>query len=365
MQLTVAFSDSEVILAVDVSTDMSVKDLGAYVLEESGFKVSGGLEMYHHNRKLDPDATLSTAGLNDNDVVLAVTGPDESVQESLNSQIEAARQQILYNPEMFTQLSQRMPDLAAAIHDPETFREAYTRAYGTDARSAEQQAIDQNLALAMEEMPEAFAPVTMLFASIEVNGHPVKAFVDSGAQTTIMSPECAEKCELSHLIDKRHRGMAYGVGQAKILGRIHMAPVKIGSSFFPCAITVIEGTNIDFLMGLDALYHHRAIIDLKRNLLIVGKEEVLFLPESEIPKSMFPEDAQPNTTNGDNLPQRRPQSNPSQLKPGASAPAPKGANFDSESISTLMKLGFSREQAVRALEQTGGNVELAASLLFG
>lgn len=66
----------------------------------------------------------------------------------------------------------------------------------------------------MEEHPEFFGRISMLYIEIGINGNPIQAFVDSGAESTIMSRVCAERCGLMRFIDRRYAGMALGVGKA-------------------------------------------------------------------------------------------------------------------------------------------------------
>ncbi|KAM7539903.1 hypothetical protein Aperf_G00000040273 [Anoplocephala perfoliata] len=217
--------------------------------------------------------------------------------------VEILRQQLLNLPSaQLDSMRTQNPRLFDALHDPEAFyrisqnyREhdplselANADPYDPETQRKIEELIHQNninreMESAVENYPETFGSVTMLYVSCEVNGFPVKAFVDSGAQITLMSLECARRCNLERLIDKRFQGMAYGVGSQKIIGRIHQALLKFGDTALPTSFIVLD-QQMDIMIGLDMLKRHRCCINLAENVLLVGDyARVPFLPESELP----------------------------------------------------------------------------------
>lgn len=210
----------------------------------------------------------------------------------------------------------------------------------------------------------------------------MKGMVDSGAQATIMSPRCAEACGIMRLVDKRFAGVARGVGTANIIGRVHAAQIKIGSLFLPCSFTVMEGKTVDLLLGLDMLKRYQATIDLANDKLIIQGTEVSFLGEADIPKESEEALAEEPTVQGPggatigqrsgvvSAPTEPAPAAASAPRPAAPPPAaapppqPPRPQFPDADIEQLMALGATRDRAIRALHQTGGNVEYAAAVIF-
>jgi len=243
----------------------------------------------------------------------------------------------------------------------------------------------ENMEHALEYSPESFGRVTMLYVPVEVNSKPVKAFVDSGAQQTIMTPACAEACGIMRLVDRRFAGIARGVGTANILGKVHSVQLKVAGLHLPCAINIMEGQDVDLLLGLDMLKAHQACIDLQKNVLRIKDREVQFLSEHELPEKARREatgeapPSEPLTSFGPSPPRSTASpstfpgdgqtlgAQPTTRQGGTSALAPAqnpGSHHPEDKIRILMDLGASREDAVRTLDAANGNIDIAASLLF-
>jgi len=136
------------------------------------------------------------------------------------------------------------------------------------AKQERQKNVQSQYQQMMQEYPEAMGRVLMLYINVTINHHPIQAFCDSGAQMTIMSKKVARECDLYDCIDTRFAGTAVGVGTGKIIGRIHIVQLCIGTThYFPCSVTVMDdpppgASEMPFLLGLDMMKRHTCIMDL-------------------------------------------------------------------------------------------------------
>lgn len=407
MKITVMTPDEQIV-TLEVDRDESVENLKALLEIESQVPLEQQ-QLLYNGKEMRNAETLSGLGVADGDLVMMVSNAaaassrGSSNEVSLNPDGSAAnpaafQQQVRNNSNLMAQLFQSDPELAQVIlgndlnklqevlrmrhrqrseynrHQEEEMALLYADPFDVEAQkkieaAIRQKGIDENWAAALEHNPEAFAKVVMLYVDMEVNGVPLKAFVDSGAQSTIISKSCAERLGLLRLLDQRYKGIAQGVGQSEILGRIHVAPIKIGTIFYPCSFLVLDSPNMEFLFGLDMLRKHQCIIDLKDNVLRVGGGEVAvpFLQEKDIPNRFLDEEQQlkeasssgPQGTSGSATPYGGGQSS-GPVGGGAT----QGPEFEAK-IVKLIELGFSRDAVIQALKLFDGNEEQAAGYLFG
>jgi len=299
VRLTASVEDTDQFFPIDISGEMSLMDFKAYLNAECNIDPTDQILVMNSKELQGDGKSLAELGIKDDEMLIVKNKKSQRqipIQSStptptnpnglniLDQQAEHLRQEILNNPSARRQITTLNPGIENVLNDPVQFKnvvastlQQHHQQQGSNFPGGvsqkewlelqsdpdnpenqkkimeliEQDQIEENMKNALELTPESFATVSMLYINCEVNGHPIKAFVDSGAQTTIISTKLAEECNLARLIDKRFRGEARGVGKTEILGRIHSAPLKIENQFIPCTFTVLD-THVEMLLGLDS-----------------------------------------------------------------------------------------------------------------
>lgn len=424
MQITIT-TLSDQIITIDVGEELELENFKALCQEETAVPASEMVIVWNGRPLHDDKLTLKEYGIKHGDMVLIqhLRGPERrspqnqarvpagpgipnidfgSIQipgTSGSSQPQAGppredpaffRDMLLSNPAQLALLKERNPPLADALvsGDIAKFKavfeeqQAARRKVEEDKRrllmadpfdpSAQQQIeeairmknVESNMETAMEYSPESFGQVHMLYVDCKVNGFPVKAFVDSGAQMTIMSQACADRCHIMRLVDRRWEGVAKGVGTQKIIGRVHLCQIQIGSTYLGSSFSILENQPMDMLLGLDMLKRHQCVIDLGKNELKIGTTGTVtsFLGEADLP-----EHARLNQQPGSEDHDLAEAINKSAAVAGgesSSKATQDSSEFPESAVSQLMGHGFSRQQCLEELKTAAGNVDQALASLF-
>ncbi|XP_067946090.1 protein DDI1 homolog 2-like [Watersipora subatra] len=439
MKLTITtFKDD--LFTLEVPEDIELENVKAYCEVESGLPATDITLVWDGNHLNDDKKTVKQYGIADGDMIFLQMKPLNTASGAPQNNPMAIdfsgiqlpgqgrpqrsappntgrpqvdpytlREMLLASPHELALLKQNNPPLSDALlsGDPAKFVEVFQRQTEEKKRAdaekmalltgdpfdpevqkkiaeaIQQENVNANMEAAMEYSPESFGQVHMLYINCRVNGHAVKAFVDSGAQMTIMSKSCAERCHISHLMDKRWAGIAKGVGVQKILGRVHMCQISINNDHLQCSFSILEDQQMDMLLGLDMLKRHQCCIDLKKNLLLIGTTgtETSFLSEADLPaiarlnRSISASEADIEMTERLlNTTQTGPSTSASSNQQGSSSTTPATPAASSLATSNargptpvypdylvkpLVDNGFTREQAQQELANTGGDPERA------
>lgn len=94
--------------------------------------------------------------------------------------------------------------------------------------------------------------------------------VDTGAEMSVISHDLAKELNLANQIDRREWGIAAGVGQARILGKIPNVICTLGDVDFAMEFKVLDVPGRMLLLGMDQMRKYNCIIDLQRDVIVFG-----------------------------------------------------------------------------------------------
>jgi len=87
----------------------------------------------------------------------------------------------------------------------------------------------------------------------------VEMLIDTGAQTSVLSMPIVRQLGLMNRLDRRYMGVAAGVGQARISGKISnvICSFGVGHVEFPMDFIVLDINDNLVILGLDQMRKYK------------------------------------------------------------------------------------------------------------
>jgi len=110
----------------------------------------------------------------------------------------------------------------------------------------------------------------LLYVPCTINDVVCEMMVDTGAAMSVISEPLMNKMKLGTSLNTKNKGVAVGVGSARILGHLHNCPIQIGDAEFLLYFAVLEQDSDMLILGVDQLRRFNCLVDLQNNKLVFG-----------------------------------------------------------------------------------------------
>lgn len=128
----------------------------------------------------------------------------------------------------------------------------------------EQDLVSENLEKAYNEIPHTFIRTEAIFLKGHINGQEIDFLLDTGAEMSVIPVNIIQACGLEKILDKHFSGVLKGVGEAKMLGRIHYVEIVLECGIYPCSFTVCSNNDLPAILGIDMMYNLGISLDFKK-----------------------------------------------------------------------------------------------------
>jgi DNA damage-inducible protein 1 len=189
-------------------------------------------------------------------------------------------------PEMIQNILNQIIDSNKEIYKKNNHEEEIKKQIknGTYQPIMNEKSVQEDLTRAFENTPEFFTPINMLYIGCQINDIYITAFVDTGAQVSIMNLDTARRCNLLERIDTKNRGTVVGVGSQQSVGYVYHVDMMLGQYIIPCNFMILR-TGPDIIIGLNIMKTHRISIDMGEGAIKIGGQKIQFLGSKDIIRS--------------------------------------------------------------------------------
>nr|XP_033783776.1 nuclear receptor-interacting protein 3 [Geotrypetes seraphini] len=122
----------------------------------------------------------------------------------------------------------------------------------------------------------------LLFVNCQCAGRDMRVLIDTGSRYNLISSACVDRLGLKeHIKDIKNEDKTTSLPLSlKITGQLEHLTIKMGSIRVDCSAAVVEDNEKNLSIGLQTLRTLKCVINLEKNLLMLGKagrEEIPFL----------------------------------------------------------------------------------------